>query len=50
MTLVLSVTTLRIDSSSISALPSEHPIRLQQMFLSTWFKVEGQVIEQWDTY
>ena len=26
---------------------SIRPIRLQQIFLSTWFKVEGQVVEHW---
>ena len=53
MTLLLSITTLKIDSSFIyayQALPSEiRPIRLQEMFLSTWFKVEGQVVKRWDT-
>ena len=42
-------TTLRIESSSIPAYQaSVHPIRLQQIFLSTWFKVEGQVVERWE--
>ena len=50
LTLALSVTTLGIDSSSISAYQaSVRPIRLQQVFLSTWFKVEGQVVERCDT-
>ena len=45
--LVPSVTTLRIDSSSISAYrASVRPIRLQQIFISTWLRVEGQVVEQ----
>ena len=49
LTLVLSITTLRIDSSSISAYrASVRPIRLQQIFLSTWFKVKGQVVEHWE--
>ena len=47
--LVLSVKTLKIDSSSISTYrASVRPIRLQQTFLSTWFKVEGQVVERWE--
>ena len=47
--LVLSATTLRIDLSSILAYQaSVRPIRLQQSFLSMWFKVEGQVVE-WPT-
>ena len=48
MTLVLSVMMLKIDSNSIFVLPSERPsvrpIRLRQMFLSTWLKVKGQVV------
>ena len=49
LTLVLGITTLKIDSSSISVYQaSVCPIRLQQIFLSTWFKVEGQVVE-WPT-
>ena len=46
----LFITTLRIDSSSISAYQaSVRPIRFQHMFLSTWFKGEGQVVECGDT-
>ena len=49
LTLLLSVTMLRIDKSSISVnRASVHPIKLQQIFLSTWFKVEGQVVELWE--
>ena len=45
LTLVLNVRTLRIDLSSISVFrASVRPIRLQLIFLSTWFKVEGQVV------
>ena len=45
----MSVTTLRIDSSSISVYrASVRPIRLQLILLSTWFKVEGQVVERWE--
>ena len=47
LTLVLSVTMLRIDSSSISAYrASVRPIRLQQIFLPTWLRVGSQVVEQ----
>ena len=51
LTLVLSITALRILSSSISAYQvSVRPIRLQQNFLSTWFKIEGQVVEHWERH
>ena len=51
LTLVLSITALRILSSSISAYQvSVRPIILQQNFLSTWFKVEGQVVERWERH
>ena len=47
LTLVMNVTTLRIDSSSISVYRATvRSIRLQQIFLSMWLKVEGQVVEQ----
>ena len=49
LTLILSVTTFKIDLSSTSAYQaSVRPIRLQQIVLSTCFKVEGQVVERWE--
>ena len=49
LTLILSVTTLKIDMSSIPAYQASiRPITLQQIFLSMWFKVEGQVVERWE--
>ena len=49
LTLVLSITTLKLESSCICAYQaSVHPIRLQQIFLSKRFKVEGQVVEHWE--
>ena len=47
MTLILSITSLKIDSGSISAYrASVRPIRLQQIFLSMCLRVESQVVEQ----
>ena len=41
--------TLRIDSSSVPVYQvSVRPIRLQQIFLSMWFKDEGQVVKCWE--
>ena len=48
LTLVLSVITLNIDSSSISAYQASiRPIRLQHIF-STWLKVKGEAVEHWE--
>ena len=44
----LEITMLRIDSSSIAGILREClSNQMQQTFLSTWFKVEGQVAECW---
>ena len=46
--LVPSVTTLRIDSNFYFCIKqvSVRPIRLQHTFHTTWFMVEGQVVER----
>ena len=48
LTLVLSITTLKIDSSSTFAYQASiRPTKLQEIF-PTWLKVEGEAVEHWE--
>ena len=51
LTITLNVTMLRIDSGSISVITKRASVQsdCSRCFLSTWFKVEGQVVECWNT-
>ena len=48
LTLVSSVMTLKIDKF-YSCIPSERSSnQIAAVFLFTWFKVEGQVVDRWE--